>query len=110
MGLERDTVLFQRSQKATFGVVVLNGAVQVLSGEEDFGSTFGPWSCLGMRALEPPVRTARLPSTGPASDELMELHDAHDYIPDFSATVLTGSCVVLKIERQAYLKAYLRTS
>jgi len=111
IGPPKRTVLYQRSERTTCGILILTGAVRIVSGEENIESTVGPWTCLGMRALDPPVSLngqALGGSMGGAeSEELLELHDTHNYVPDFTATVLTDGCLLLRIERQRYLKAFL---
>jgi len=100
----RDTVLYKRNEKADRGTLILQGAVKIISGEESMESSIGPWSCLAMRSLEPPtslIHTVRHTE----GEELLELHDAHDYIPDFTALTLTTT-LMLQIQRIDYLKAY----
>jgi len=104
---KRREVLYQRSEEASYGLLVLHGAVGVVSGEERFESTMGPLSCIGMRALElpdaPPESAAK-----PTFDEECAQLSASTYVPDFTATVLTEACLVVRIERERYLEAHLR--
>eukprot|EP00933_Yihiella_yeosuensis_P030670 TRINITY_DN2427_c1_g1_i2.p1 TRINITY_DN2427_c1_g1~~TRINITY_DN2427_c1_g1_i2.p1 ORF type:complete len:523 (+),score=80.82 TRINITY_DN2427_c1_g1_i2:62-1570(+) len=49
--LARRDELYSRGQAATFATLVLQGALRVVSGEDRFESTVGPWICLGTGAL-----------------------------------------------------------
>lgn len=101
--------LYRRGGRAAFATIVLQGALQIASGEEEIVSTMGPWTTLGMQSLEPPVSLIHaVQQKGGEGEELLAHHDTHDYIPDWSATV-PSSCLVLQIGRQEYLKAYYRS-
>lgn len=104
------SLVYKHMEKATFGLLVLQGAIRVSIGVEELESTVGPWSCIGMRSLEPPTALLHALKHGASEgEELLENHDAHDYIPDFTASVLTDNSMLLKITRSAYLKAYHST-
>jgi len=104
----RREVLYARAQEASYGTLVLHGAVGVASGEEGFESTMGPLSCLGMRALELPEAAPDAAAAQTREEEFKALVSAV-YAPDFTATVLTDGCLVLRIDRARYLEAHLRT-
>lgn len=106
---KRRDVLYRRSDEASYGMLVVHGAVGVVSGEEGFESTMGPLSCIGMRALELPETAGGGGAAKPSMDEELALLSDSTYVPDFTATVLTEASLVLRIERQRYLEAHLRT-
>merc|ERR1712079_59849 len=89
------SVIYEKSISSNYGTLVLQGAVKVVSGEEGFESTLGPWSCLGLRALEP----LGSPGPGGAAEETSR------FCPDFMATVVTEGCLLLRIERDSFAKA-----
>lgn len=99
--------LYRRSEKACHGTLVLQGAVRIVSGEEAFESTMGPWSCMGMQALEPAVIPPELLG-GTQGAEVPKLRE-QEYISDFTATVLTEGCLVLQIDQKRYLQAHLKS-
>jgi len=101
-------VLYRRSEEASFGTLVLHGAVGVVSGEEGFESTMGPLSCIGMRALELP-EVARADAEKRTREGELRRWESTTYVPDFTASVLTDGCLVIKIDRSRYFEAHLRT-
>eukprot|EP00922_Rhytidocystis_sp_ex-Travisia-forbesii_P055073 GHVS01081571.1.p1 GENE.GHVS01081571.1~~GHVS01081571.1.p1 ORF type:complete len:722 (+),score=111.23 GHVS01081571.1:478-2643(+) len=48
------TVLYTRRKNADVALLVLQGKVKVVSGEESFVSNMGPWSMLGIKAIGVP--------------------------------------------------------
>merc|ERR1712008_157613 len=99
------SILYDKSTQFNYGTLVLQGAVKVVSGEEGFESTLGPWSCLGLRALEP----LQSPGTDQECREMGKLQTEYTSFPDFTATVVTDGCLILRIERAAFLKASLQS-
>jgi len=102
------TLLYQRNVSQAVATIVLQGLVEVRSGAEDLVSQIGPWGCIAMRSLEPPFGLlCALQSSG--RPEMVLSHDAHDYMPDYEARVLSGDCRLLRISRKAYLEAYCKS-
>lgn len=107
--LAKCSVLYRNDEEAAHGTLVLHGAVGVISGEEGFESTMGPLSCIGMRALKPLDMPVEVSTEATLEGELERLPIASSYVPDFTATVLTDSCLVLRIERKRYIEAHFCT-
>merc|ERR1712008_621189 len=95
------SVIYEKSTASNHGTLVLQGALKVVSGEEGFESTLGPWSCLGLRALEP----LSSPGSGERHEEMSRLKTEYGFCPDFTATVVTEGCLLLRIERDSFIKA-----
>jgi len=74
--------LYSRGQMPSYVTLVLQGAIRVTSGEDQYESTVGPWGLLGMQRLS-----------------------QKDYVCDFTAVAVTDGCLVLKIHYERYLRA-----
>jgi len=100
--------LYKQASRSNGAMLILQGKVEVKSGNEGIMSQVGSWACLGFRNLEPPMSLLNALKSSRGA-ELLEHHDAHDYIPDFTAHVVSSSSRILCIERKAYLQAYRHT-
>eukprot|EP00747_Dinoflagellata_sp_TGD_P196847 gnl/TRDRNA2_/TRDRNA2_67466_c0_seq1.p1 gnl/TRDRNA2_/TRDRNA2_67466_c0~~gnl/TRDRNA2_/TRDRNA2_67466_c0_seq1.p1 ORF type:complete len:457 (+),score=56.67 gnl/TRDRNA2_/TRDRNA2_67466_c0_seq1:305-1675(+) len=106
--LRKGKKLYKRDERSQTATIVLVGQIEVSAGKDGFVSRVGLLAVLGMQALEPPV--CLLPALRASfTTELLLHHDVHDYIPDFSATVVSSEGRVLRIHRREYLEAYGRT-
>jgi hypothetical protein len=76
-----ETVLYKRGSSTDVFTLILQGFVNVWSGEDAFHCEMGAWTSLGERVLTEGL-----------------------YSPDFSA-VTSGTCRVLQITRDAYVEA-----
>lgn len=101
-------VLYRPNESQAVATIVLQGLVEVRSGAEDIVSQIGAWGCIGMRSLEPPFGLLSALQSS-RQTEMVLSHDAHDYMPDYTATILSGDCRLLRISRRDYLEAYCST-
>ncbi|GAM27268.1 hypothetical protein SAMD00019534_104430 [Acytostelium subglobosum LB1] len=74
-----DTFVYRRGVHDEFFTIVLQGKLEIRSGNEGFQSECGPFSTLGLNAL-----------------------NTDQFIPDFAARVQSETCQLLRISKTAY--------
>jgi len=123
--------LFSRGHNADFAIMVLQGKVKVVSGEEEFVCFLGPWSSLAMKALGPPTKSlmdtfSEVSKHGLNEVDPLKPNKARDarfllaveeglskweggssaqYIPDFAAYAFDSSTRMIRIPRSAYVRS-----
>lgn len=105
-------VLYQCCKPASHATLVVQGVVRVVSGDDGFESTEGPWAILGAAALSPQVfeDAGNADAYESAADKSVTDRNSEAqgeaYVPDFSAEVVAGGdCLTVCIERDEYLRA-----
>jgi metal transporter CNNM len=103
--IENDGLCLYRSGEASeFCSLILDGRVVVKVGQEEFETQVGKFSVVGVEAVRSVHRSIDI------NDKLLQ-DDLKfpEFIPDFSAHVVSASCHVLRIHRRDYARAVLET-